>query len=194
MSVYETLSKINVNDRIEKKGNLSYLSWAWAWATVKSIYPATTYTIYHNADGLNYFTDGQTAWVEVGVTIEGQELIEHLPVMDYRMKSVSIDKLTSFDVNTAIKRCMTKAIALHGLGLYIYAGEDIPQDPAEQEQKRDRTFDIKVITELAKQKAMDAHFTNEGIVLKSGKVKPWDKLTDEEWADTKKKLKEMPTP
>lgn len=64
----------------------------------------------------------------------------------------------------------------------------------EEPPKRDRTFDIKVITELAKQKAMDAHFTSEGIVLKSGKVKPWDKLTDEEWADTKKKLKEMPNP
>lgn len=189
MSVFETLNHINVNDKIEKKGNLSYLSWAWAWAKVKEIYPDATYMIYHNKDGMNFFTDGMTAWVEVGVTIEGMELIEHLPVMDYRNKSLTIDKMTSFDVNTSIKRCLTKAIAMHGLGLYIYAGEDIPAEPAEP---KDRTIDIKTIIALAQKKGQGETYTDAGIVLKNGKVKKWETLTDEEWARAKKTLSEMP--
>lgn len=190
MSVFETLNNINVSDHIEKKGNLSYLSWAWAWMEVKKAFPDSSFTIYHNADGLNYFTDGQTAWVEVGVTIEGQELIEHLPVMDYRMKSVTLDKLTSFDVNTAIKRCMTKAIALHGLGLAIYAGEDIVPD--EPQEPKDRTLDIKTILALALKKGQGETYQEDGVHLKSGKVLPYEKMTEQQWADAKTKLSGMP--
>lgn len=129
-SVFETLNSVNVNEHTEKKNGLTYLSWAWAWATVKTYYPNAFYTVYENYTEqhgqLNYFHDGKTAWVKTGVTIEGQELIEFLPVMDYRNKSITLDKLTSFDVNTAIQRSLTKALARHGLGLYIYAGEDLP--------------------------------------------------------------------
>lgn len=132
-SVFETLNAINVNEHTEKKNGLTYLSWAWAWAKVKENYPDAFYTIYENPDGLIYFTDGRTAWVKTGVTIEGQELIEYLPVMDYNNRSIGIDRLTSFDVNKAIQRSLTKACARHGLGLYIYAGEDLPE--AEQAQQ-----------------------------------------------------------
>ena len=86
------------------------------------------YTIYENRDGLNYHTDGRTCWVKTGVTINGLEHIEYLPVMDFRNASISYDKVTSFDVNKAIQRSLTKAVARHGLGLYIYAGEDLPED------------------------------------------------------------------
>ena len=133
-SVFDVLNSINVNEHTEKKNGLTYLSWAWAWAKVKEHYPSATYTIYENASGLNYHTDGRTAWVKTGVTIEGQEHIEYLPVMDYRNASIPVDKLTSFDVNKAIQRSLTKAVARHGLGLYIYAGEDLPE--TEQEDKR----------------------------------------------------------
>lgn len=130
-SVFATLNGINVNDHIEKKKTggveLSYLSWAWAWAEVKKVYPDATYTVYENRDGWNYHTDGRTAWVKTGVTINGLEHIEYLPVMDYRNSSIPLDKLTSFDVNKAIQRSLTKACARHGLGLYIYAGEDLPE-------------------------------------------------------------------
>ena len=132
-SVYETLASINVNEHTEKKNGLTYLSWAWAWAKVKEHYPLATYTIYENKDGLNYHTDGRTCWVKTGVTIEGIEHIEYLPVMDYRNQSIPLGKVTSFDVNKAIQRSLTKAVARHGLGLYIYAGEDLPAE--EQKEK-----------------------------------------------------------
>lgn len=132
-SVFETLNAINVNGHTEKKNGLTYLSWAWAWAKVKENYPDSFFTIYENPDGLIYFHDGRTAWVKTGVTIEGQELIEYLPVMDYNNRSLTIDRITSFDVNKAIQRSLTKACARHGLGLYIYAGEDLPE--AEQAQQ-----------------------------------------------------------
>lgn len=131
MSVFSTLNDINVNGHVEKKNGLSYLSWAWAWAEVKKNYPDAIYTIYENKDGLFYHTDGQTAWVKTGVTINGIEHIEYLPVMDMRNKSIRIDAITSFDVNKAIQRSLTKACARHGLGLYIYAGEDLPESEQE---------------------------------------------------------------
>ena len=131
-SVFETLSNINVNEHTEKKNGLTYLSWAWAWAEVKKAYPEATYEIYENAEGWNYFTDGKTAWVKTGVTIEGIEHIEYLPVMDFKNKSIPVDNITSFDVNKAIQRSLTKAVARHGLGLYIYAGEDLPEAEAEE--------------------------------------------------------------
>ena len=126
-SVFEVLSAINVNEHTEQKNGLTYLSWAWAWSEVKKHYPDATYTIYENANGMNYHTDGRTCWVKTGVTIDCLEHIEYLPVMDYRNASIPVEKVTSFDVNKAIQRSLTKAVARHGLGLYIYAGEDLPE-------------------------------------------------------------------
>ena len=133
MSAFEILNGINVNGHTEQKNGLTYLSWAWAWTEVKKAFPDANYTIYENADGLNYHTDGRTAWVKTGVTIDGIEHIEYLPVMDYKNKSIPLESVTSFDVNKAIQRSLTKACARHGLGLYIYAGEDLPQDEAPTE-------------------------------------------------------------
>lgn len=126
-SVFETLNAIDVSKYTEKKGNLTYLSWAWAWGKVKENYPDAFYTIYENGNGWNYHTDGRTCWVKTGVTINGLEHIEYLPVMDNRNNSIASEKVTSFDVNKAIQRGLTKAAARHGLGLYIYAGEDLPE-------------------------------------------------------------------
>lgn len=135
-SVFATLNAINVNEHVEKKDTgkvqLSYLSWAWAWAKVKENYPEASYTIYENKDGWNYHTDGKTCWVKTGVTINGMEHIEYLPVMDNRNRSIPAESVTSFDVNKAIQRSLTKAAARHGLGLYIYAGEDLPEEDAKQ--------------------------------------------------------------
>lgn len=138
MSIFETLNSINVGDHIEKKNGLSYLAWAWAWAEVKKKYPTATYTIYENAAGWNYHTDGKTAWVKTGVTIEGLEHIEYLPVMDMRNRSIPLETLTSFDVNKAIQRSLTKACARHGLGLYIYAGEDLPESEKPTEKPAEK--------------------------------------------------------
>ena len=137
-SVFGKLAAVNCNEHIEKKNNgkveLSYLSWAWAWHYIKSRFPNAFYTIYERPDGVPYWTDGRTAWVKTGVTIEGQEHIEYLPIMDYRNLSIPLDKITSMDMNKAIQRSLTKAAARHGLGLYIYAGEDIPLSEAEAKE------------------------------------------------------------
>ena len=125
--VFDLLSKVNVNDKTEKKGNLTYLSWAWAWAEVKKMYPDVQRTVYENVNQCNYFTDGKSCWVKIGVTIGGLEHIDYLPVMDFKNKSILLDDVTSMDINKAIQRSTTKALALHGLGLYIYAGEDLPE-------------------------------------------------------------------
>jgi hypothetical protein len=127
MSAYELLSKVNVNEHTEKKNGLTYLSWAWAWGELLKAFPDSTYTIYENKDGWNYHTDGRTCWVKTGVTVEDKEYIEYLPVMDFKNRSIPADQVTSFDVNKAIQRSLTKAVARHGLGLYIYAGEDLPE-------------------------------------------------------------------
>lgn len=136
-SIFETLFEINVNDHAEKKNGLAYLSWAYAWAEVKKIYPTANYKVYENENGCIYFTDGRTCWVKTGVTIEGLEHIEYLPVMDYRNKSISLEEITSFDVNKSIQRSLTKALARHGLGLYLYAGEDLPEIETEKISAKD---------------------------------------------------------
>lgn len=127
---FTELYGINVNDKVEKKNGLSYVSWPYAWAEVKKLHPDATYTVYENRDGWCYHTDGKTAWVKTGVTVNGIEHIEYLPVMDFKNRSIPLEQITSFDVNKAIQRSLTKAVARHGLGLYIYAGEDLPETDA----------------------------------------------------------------
>lgn len=137
-SVFETLNKINVNGHIEKKNGLSYLSWAWAWGELLKVYPDSTYKVYENADGWFYHTDGKTCWVKTGVTIDGKEYIEMLPVMDFKNRSIPFESVTSTDVNKAIQRSLTKAVARHGLGLYIYAGEDLPEEEKVETKPTDK--------------------------------------------------------
>ena len=127
-SVFATLNAININELRKEKGKMSYLAWAYAWAEVKKLHPDMTSTVYENAEGLNYHHDGKTAWVKTGITIESIEHIEYLPVMDNRNNSIPLAKLTSTDINNSIQRSLTKAIARHGLGLYLYSGEDYPEE------------------------------------------------------------------
>lgn len=137
--VFETLAAINCNEHTEIKKTeytdkngvkrtleLTYLSWAWAWWHIKKEFPDAFYTVYETPEGRPYFDDGRTAWVKTGVTIQGLEHIEYLPIMDHANRSIPADRLTSFDMNKAIQRSLTKACARHGLGLYLYAGEDLP--------------------------------------------------------------------
>lgn len=129
-SIFMKLNDINVNDKTEMKNGLTYLSWAYCWAEVKKVVPNAVYTIYERETEfgpVNYFTDGKTCWVKTGVTLDGLEHIEELPVMDFKNKSIPLNAVTSTDVNKAIQRSLTKACARHGLGLYIYAGEDLPE-------------------------------------------------------------------
>lgn len=136
---FEELNSINVNDKTEKKNGLTYLSWSWAWGELKKRFPEATYTVYENNEGWNYFTDGRTCWVKTGVTVNGIEHIEYLPVMDFKNKSIPAENVTSYDVNKAIQRSLTKAVARHGLGLYIYAGEDLPEEEAKAKEDKKAT-------------------------------------------------------
>ena len=148
---YNVLSKINVNEHTEKKNGLTYLSWAWAWDTLMSIYPESYTEINKSSEGYPFWTDGRTCWVDVSVVIKWdvdpiigttkvprmRKRSEIFPIMDYKNKSIPYDKVTSFDVNTALQRAWTKCIARHGLGFYIYAGQDLPNEEAEAKKARE---------------------------------------------------------
>jgi hypothetical protein len=152
LSVFETLSQINVNEHTEKKNGLTYLSWAWAWAEVKKRYPNATYTIYHDSNYRPYILDEESGILcFTSVTIEGETLEMWLPVMDGANKAMrfkpytyqqwssykkcyeekTVAAATMFDINKTIMRCLVKNLAMFGLGLYIYAGEDLPEDVSE---------------------------------------------------------------
>lgn len=150
-STFDLLSSINVNDKVEKKSNLTYLSWAWAWAEVKKACPDATYQVLvDETTNKPYFYDENLGYmVMTEVTIEGETLEMWLPVMDgankammnkpytykgnawVNGKKVEVDKTveaaTMFDINKTLMRCLTKNLAMFGLGLYIYAGEDLPE-------------------------------------------------------------------
>lgn len=132
---FAELAEINVSDKVEKKNGLSYLSWAWAWGEIKKRYPSANYEVKTRDDGRIYWDDGRTAWVVVSVSVpvDGETIshTEFLPVMDNRNRSIPVEAITSMDANKAIQRALTKAIARHGLGLYIYAGEDLPEIPSD---------------------------------------------------------------
>jgi hypothetical protein len=140
------LLKLNVNEHVEKKNGLSYLSWAWAWAEALKADPAATFDV-GLFGGKPYMEVNGTAMVLVTVTVFSKPITCFLPVMNSSNQPITIEgrkykdrrgeekieKLDAFNVNTAIMRCMTKGLALHGLGLYIYAGEDLPEDSQKEE-------------------------------------------------------------
>ena len=136
-SVWETLSAINVNEHTEKKNGLTYLSWAWAWGMLKKHYPEAKFQKHTDDNGLPYFKDEHGfAFVAVSVEVEGLTHTEVFPVLDHRNKS--IQNPDSFAVNASLQRALAKAISYHGLGHYIYAGEDLPMD-AETETAAPKT-------------------------------------------------------
>ena len=134
---FEELAKVSVKDKVEKKGNFDYLSWANAWSLIKLKYPKAQRNVYEDPHtGLNFFTDGKTAYVKVGIVVNDLEHIDYLPIMDYRNNSIRVEKITSMDVNTAIQRSTAKAVAMHGLGLSVWVGEDINSVSGETPAKK----------------------------------------------------------
>lgn len=156
-NTFDILYSVDVSDHKEDKPNkngkaLSYLSWTWAWAEIKKRYPEASYEILRFEKGLPYVFDPETGYmVFTRVTIEGITHEMWLPVMDANncaMKAVpyevqtkyskfTVKSATMFDVNKAIMRCLTKNLAMFGLGLYIYAGEDLPEDISTGEDQQD---------------------------------------------------------
>lgn len=173
---FTELNAINVSDKTEKKNGQTYLSWAWAWGELKKLHPDATYTVYENKDGWLYHTDGRTCWVKTGVTVNGIENIEYLPVMDFRNNSIPADKVTSYDVNKAVQRSLTKAVARHGLGLYIYAGEDLPEgEEKPQERQTEKPSKAKPSAEITCTKC---GVKIEPVIAKTGKTMTAQEISD----------------
>lgn len=143
---FKQLYDIDVSNKKKSKNGLNYLSWAACWSEVKKMFPDATFKIYEElikitetVEGKSvekeiyrpWFDDGNTGWVKTGVTINDIEHIEELPIMDFKNKSIAASNITSADANKAIQRSLTKACARHGLGLYIYEGEDLPEETKE---------------------------------------------------------------
>lgn len=128
MNKFEQVLSINVNDKTEKKGGLTYLSWAFAWQEFKKVYPEAKYKIKKFGENqLPYVSDETGYMVFTEVEAEGVKHEMWLPVMDFKNKALKVGEASMFDVNKAIMRCLTKNLAMFGLGLYIYAGEDLPE-------------------------------------------------------------------
>ena len=169
-TVFERLSAISVNEHVEKKKDLSYLSWAWAWSETKKSCPDATYKI-----GETEYDDALGFMCHTTVTIEGETLEMWLPVMDGANKSMkkqaytystrfgdkTVEAATTFDINKTIMRCLVKNLAMFGLGIYIYAGEDLPE--------------AETITSKAPVKPEPVKEESDKIVLKKGSEN-WDKV------------------
>lgn len=221
MAVFEELNAINVNDKTEKKKSgsteLTYLSWTWAWAEVKKRYPDAHYEIMMH-DGLPYVYDENTGYmVFTTVTIDGISHMMWLPVMDGANKAMkskpytystkyngekTVEAATMFDVNKTIMRCLVKNLAMFGLGLYIYAGEDLPESEAEEQKtaqevakKKLEKIDAGQIEEL--KKTLSENGIDEAFVLSLYKLKDLSDVTNQKLeninshlADIKKKQEE----
>lgn len=223
MSVFDTLSQINVNDKTEKKktgsSELTYLSWTYAIGEIKKRYPDFTYTVYKDPrTGLPYVFDPETGYmVFTSVTIDGVTNEMWLPVMDganhamravpytikTKYKEIPVEKASMFDINKTIMRCLTKNLAMFGLGLYIYSGEDLPEgeEPEQktapkQEQKKAPVKEqehitdnhVNVILNLIEQ----AHFAPDTVerFKKFYQITDWNQLTPKQYEKLKEGLQE----
>ena len=179
-SVWATLSAIDVNDKTEEKGSMTYLPWAWAWGKLKEHYPEATFKK-HIHDGMAYIKDEKgNAFVEVTVTVEGISATELYPVTDYKNNAIS--NPDAFQVNTALQRALVKAIAYHGLGHYIYAGEDLPQIDGETPQSEGKAKEVvDPIQEATPTPPPPTEPTPDVVSAENGEVKKtedWTMVTD----------------
>lgn len=188
---FEELYRLDVTEHIEKKANLSYLSWAWAHAEMKKADPDAKITVHEFPEYIAigdtvqtiykpYLNDNGGAWVKVSVEMNGRLETEYLPIMDFKNKSVT--NPDSMSVNKAIKRCFVKALALHGLGLHIYAGEDLPESeppkPATTIQIKALTKEIERMAELA---GIAYEKAEKGILTHLNIAKKLKDITNEEY-------------
>ena len=198
-TTFEDIRKIDVSDHIEKKMGLSYLSWAWAWDEMKKIDETASIQIHQFVDTellselaskqpitpeliealpmIDYKKDKAGATVKVSVTLNGRTETETLPVMNFKNKAVI--NPDAMEINKAHKRCFVKALALHGLGLYIYAGEDLPQEPKEKEptrQELDKEANQRIKALYERLKEFDSTLDDEAITNKLKEILGADDL------------------
>ncbi|PNK28800.1 hypothetical protein CBR59_07190 [Bacillus thuringiensis] len=195
INYFKQMFAVNVNDKLDQKNGLSYLSWAWAWAETKKIDPRAKQVVHYfpyegNHDvKVPYLKTPNGFFVQVSVTIHGHTETEMLPVLDHRNKPIA--NPNAFEINKNQKRCLVKAIALHGLGLYVYAGEDIPEGAegapktiTEKSNQGSRNNDVeklkKIVTAkkfaLAKQKNCDVKAIDGSL---SKRIVGWTSYTND---------------
>ncbi|MDM5266921.1 hypothetical protein KLEB303S_gp30 [Bacillus phage vB_BceS_KLEB30-3S] len=195
INYFKQMFAVNVNDKLDQKNGLSYLSWAWAWAETKKIDPRAKQVVHYfpyegNHDvKVPYLKTPNGFFVQVSVTIHGHTETEMLPVLDHRNKPIA--NPNAFEINKNQKRCLVKAIALHGLGLYVYAGEDIPEGAEgapktipEKSNQGSRNNDVeklkKIVTAkkfaLAKQKNCDVKAIDGSL---SKRIVGWTSYTND---------------
>lgn len=173
-SVFEKLYAIDTSTKVKKKQNLSYISWASAWAEVKKVYPDASFHVYPQVmDELGnerfWHDDGKTGWVDVGVTIQDTEERITLAIMNTRNQSIPADQITSVDANKAQMRCLVKALALHGFSMFIFEGEDLPEEVSKANELKDS------IAELIKKKCAASDKAKEKVaeLCKAAERKAW---------------------
>jgi hypothetical protein len=175
------LASIDVSKHIEKKNGLSYLSWAWAVSELMKADPSANW-VFH--DPIMY---GETMMVSCTVTAFGKPMTMHLPVMDHRNQAINTPD--AFQINKNMMRCLVKAIALHGLGLYIYAGEDLPEGAEEKTNvapiRQERKFDVNTAIEYIKKgKTVEIQTERARLAYKSA-------TTDEERAQIETTIEQL---
>lgn len=156
-TIFQTLSEIDISPKIKQKNKMDYLPWSSAWDFVKNKYPTATYNIVKTENGCIYHNDGRTCWVETSMTIDGETQTEILPVLNFRNEAIGYDKVTTSDVNKSIKRCLVKNLALFGLGLSLWNGEELSDNAKkkkDEDEKPLRETQTKLL-ELLKSKVSD---------------------------------------
>lgn len=198
---FEDLYRLDVTEHIEKKANLSYLSWAWAHAEMKKADPDAKVTVHEFPEYIAvgdtvqtlykpYLNDNGGAWVKVSVEMNGRLETEYLPIMDFKNKSVA--NPDSMSVNKAIKRCFVKALALHGLGLHIYAGEDLPEvEPPKPATKQQKTLLAEQLEEVGKHIDKGYEKVEKLIMKKAGVEGRYDDITNEDYGKMLNYVKEL---
>ena len=141
---FQRLYDVDLSNKAAEKNGLTYLPWAAVWAEVKKEYPDAIFTIYENENGRPWFDDGHTAWVKTGVTICEIEHIEYLPIMNHRNQAIEASAVTSTDANKSIQRSITKACARHGMGLFVYEGEDVPESVSKIKEANEANYELAV--------------------------------------------------
>jgi len=207
-TTWDILSSINCNEHTEKKNGLTYLSWAWAWGITKKNFPSANYRVI-NFLGYPYLFDAQLGYlVQTEVTIDGETIGMQLPVMDGANKAQkampykystkfgekTVEAATMFDINTAIMRCLTKNLAMFGLGHYIYAGEDIPQTEEAESEKKTSKMPEPIQTDIGEMRkyVIEKSLANVAIknnILTNLSLGSLDDLSDEQIKTIYSKLK-----
>ena len=136
-NVFQTFSEVDISSKVKEKNGMKYLPWNEAWTIAKKLFPSISYRITKTPDGQLYWTDGKTAYVETSVMINDEIITQTLAIMDYKNSAISLERLTYADVNKSIQRCLTKNLAMFGLGLSLWSGEEYSDLARAKKEKAD---------------------------------------------------------